>query len=437
MKSSSVAARTVNRNWLVYFIFCAVIFLSACGEEENEEAEGITLEMTAWGDTAELEVYQKAVDAFNEEHPNIHVNLTPTPSDTYQQRLMTQLQGGEAPDIFYAQPQMMSILVDTNTIEPLDDFMNSDESYAHPEEFADGLWGASRVNGQIFGAPVDNNPLLIYYNRGLLNELGIKTPQEYYEEDDWNWDSFREVSEELQANGHGGLVLQANWDQVASWVFSNGGELYNDEGEPVMDKDPKTQEAMEFIEDMINDDLITYGGGLTSGQGEDTLFVSEVNGMISGGRWFVPSLSQVEELDYDFIPYPTNTGNKMEPAGIGSAYMVANKDSEHKEEALKFLSYYVSESSQDVRLSGTGNAVPSVKGIDEVVTEADEPDHVEYLIDAREIGVVNSSQASVPGLDTEMMDFYELFMTGQMSAEEMLNESAESARLLRNEYVED
>ena len=48
--------------------------------------------------------YRPVVAEFEKENPNITVNLVETPTDSYAQVLRTQLQAGNAPDVFYGQP---------------------------------------------------------------------------------------------------------------------------------------------------------------------------------------------------------------------------------------------------------------------------------------------------------------------------------------------
>ena len=57
-----------------------------------------------------------------------------------------------------------------------------------------------------------------------------------------------------------------------------------------------------------------------------------------------------DALEFDYIPYPTNTGEQIEPSFIATAYLAVGDHSSNKEEALRFLSYYTSEQGQRDRL---------------------------------------------------------------------------------------
>ena len=138
--------------------------------------------------------------------------------------------------------------------------------------------------------------------------------------------------------------------------------------------------------------------------------------------------SENENLDFDYITWPTNTGNKMEPAAIAIAYMSVSKDSKNAEEAMKFMSFYTSAEGQKSRLAGNGNAVPSVNGVDELITEDAVPEHASYLIDAREIGIVDDKQVMIPGLDKEIGDIMDLMYLGKQDADKTMADISKKAK---------
>ncbi|MGV2686840.1 extracellular solute-binding protein, partial [Clostridium perfringens] len=126
---------------------------------------------------------------------------------------------------------------------------------------------------------------------------------------------------------------------------------------------------------------ITFSGTLPKGQGGDAMFMSNQVGFVAAGRWYLPLFKKNQGLEYDVVTWPTNTGNKIEPAGIPTAYMVMNKASKNKEAAYTFFSEYVSKEGQRFRLQGGGNAVPAVQGTDEVVLEGNLPEHAQLFLD--------------------------------------------------------
>ncbi|WP_331436709.1 extracellular solute-binding protein [Gordoniibacillus kamchatkensis] len=113
-------------------------------------------------------------------------------------------------------------------------------------------------------------------------------------------------------------------------------------------------------------------------------------------------------LEFDIAPWPTNTGKKMEPAGIPTAYISMNKATKNKAAAWEFIQAFVSKEGQIFRLQGGGNAVPSTKGADQVVLEGNLPAHAKTFLDARAIGyALTPKEAGVPGLSKVITDSLE------------------------------
>ncbi|PLS01918.1 ABC transporter substrate-binding protein [Neobacillus cucumis] len=428
---------------IVPVLFAGMLALSGCsgsGEKASSDGSGsgktVNLTMSAWGNPAELKVYQRGIDAYTKEHPNVKIKLIPVPSDGYEQKILTQLQGGDAPDVFYVGDATMAKLAQNGSVAELGEYMQTSDSYAKPDEYADGLWGAAKQDGKYYGVPVDCNPLLLYYNKKMFKDLGIKTPQEYFDEGQWNWKAFDEVTKKLKDGGKKGFIAE-KW-LMDTWIWSNGGRAYDEQGNYVLDQNEKAHEAIQFISDLTKKGQIMYAGSLPKGQGLDAMFMSNQVGMVAAGRWLTPMFSENKNLDFDYIYWPTNTGNKMEPVQIGVAYMAANKKSKHVEEAMNFATYYVSKEGQKARLEGNGNAIPSVSGIDDIVTSDKTVEHTQYLMDGREKGYVNGAplmfKGQIPGLNKEVEDQYDLLLLGKQGVDKTIKNITEKTKQLTSEY---
>ncbi|MGP4039676.1 ABC transporter substrate-binding protein [Gracilibacillus sp. D59] len=419
-----------------------VLLLSACSSDSGSSSSGnssggeIELTMTAWGNPAEIKVYQKAIDAYQEENPDVTVKLIPGPGDTYKQKLLTQLQGSQSPDLFYVGAEYMSQLIETDRVAELSEFLNSDESFVKPDEFANGLWGSAKKGEEIYGTPVDSNPLLLYYNKKVLEEAGLdpNEPQKLFEAGEWNWENFAKVNKQVTESGKYGFVAENSSLHMFSWIWSNGGQMYDDEGNMILQDNEKAQEAIAYLNENISDGNFKYAGSLPEGQGPDAMFMSNQTAFAAAGRWYTPMFSENKNLEFDYIPWPTNTGEKMEPAVIATAYLSTTTDSDNLEEAKKFLSFYTSEKGQRARLEGNGNAVPSIESVDDIIENAEVPEHAGYLIDARDIGKVESNQSVIPGLDQEVTDMFDLMFLGEKTPEETIKEVSEKAEKMIEDY---
>ena len=85
--------------------------------------------------------------------------------------------------------------------------------------------------------------------------------------------------------------------------------------------------------------------------------------------------------------------------------MVINKKTKLMDQAFDFMTNFVSPEGQVFRLSGGGNAVPSIQSptTAKVVTEGNDPQHAQYLLDARNIGYgLFPAEGFAAGLSTDI-----------------------------------
>ncbi|SFI70847.1 multiple sugar transport system substrate-binding protein [Paenibacillus sp. UNC496MF] len=402
---------------------------SGSGSNGGSNGEVLHLKWSTWGNPGELKRFYELTDQYNKDHKNVKWELVAVPNDGYEEKIITQLQGGTAPDAFYAGDATVVKLIANGSISELTSLIDSPSSPIKASDFADGLWGGAKRDDKIFGVTVDCNPLVMYYNKKVLQDAGIADdPQQLYESGEWNWQKLTDLTSKLQAAGKYGLVLEDWSAPIYSWATTNGGKIYDKEqgGKFIGDTDPKTVEAFQFLADNVKNKNFVFSGSLPKGQGADAMFMSNQVGFGIAGRWWVPQYNANTALQYDIVPLPTNTGNKMEPAGIPTAYMVMNKKTAHPKETYDFLSYFVSKEGQQFRLKG-GNAVPSVSGVDDLVLDDKaQPAHAQYFLDAREIGyALWPSESAVPGASDVVKDNYDLMLLGKQDAATTLKKIAE------------
>ncbi|EXX85210.1 ABC transporter substrate-binding protein [Paenibacillus darwinianus] len=408
---------------------------AADGDKPAASVEKVKIKWATWGNPGELTRFQEYTKDFNVRNPDIQVELIPIPGE-YEQKIITQLSGGTAPDAFYAGDSMVVKLIENGTIEELTPFISGEGSVIKEEDFFPGLWGAAKADGKIWGVPVDNNPMVLWFNKKVLKDAGItEMPTDLQAQGEWNWQAFQEMTEKIKASKKYGYVLDNWWGHTFSWVTSNGGNIYDENGKYIAYDDPKAMEAFKFLYDNVKSKNITFAGTLPKGQGADAMFMSNQVGFVGAGRWYLPLFKRASGLEYDIVTWPTNTGKAIEPAGIPTAYMVLNKASKNKEVAYKFLAEFVSKEGQTFRLSGGGNAVPSVIGADVVVSEGNQPANYKAFLDAREIGyALTTAQAGIPGLDTEINTRFEALWLKNQNLNTAMKEIQDAANKKIDDY---
>lgn len=419
----------LNRRQLIGGAAATAGALSLARPSLGSAQDSVSLTWGTWGNTGEIQRFKEYTDEFNSANPNIKMELIPSPNDGYDERLLTQLNGGSAPDVFYVGDGLISTLIKNNAILDITDRLTGANSMSKPEQFAGDLWGASVTpEGRYYGTTVDCNPLVLWYNKGVLAEAGVTTmPADLYEAGQWNWQTFQTMCDQIRAKGKTPYVLPDWWAGRYGWVTANGGKVY-DSGQFVGQSDPKTVEAFQFVADNLASENFVYAGGLPEGQGDTVMMMSGQLGFISVGRWGLPLFKENTALDVDIVPNPTNTGNKLEPGPVAVAYIAVNAASKNPDAAFTFLTNFVSPAGQQFRLQGGGNAVPSIQGVEEVVLEGALPPHGQYFIDTREVGYAYyREEAGTAGLSSAIDDRLETFWLDGGEVQGVLDEIATMA----------
>src|SRR5438270_13922173 len=94
---------------------------------------------------------QEAVKSFEAENPGIKVEVTTIPYPEYQQRLLTAVQGGNAPDVSTVDQIWVAAFAAAGAIVKLDD--RAKAAGMTPDAFFPGAWASANYGGHLWGIP--------------------------------------------------------------------------------------------------------------------------------------------------------------------------------------------------------------------------------------------------------------------------------------------
>src|ERR671916_37154 len=87
------------------------------------------IDWASWANSGEAARFREYTDKFMQDHPSIQVTYTPTPNyDDYHPKILTQLNGGTAPDAFYAGDVFVAQFIANDTISALNELMTGPNS---------------------------------------------------------------------------------------------------------------------------------------------------------------------------------------------------------------------------------------------------------------------------------------------------------------------
>jgi len=282
------------------------------------------------------EFQQAAVDRFMEENPDIAIEVTTIPYPEYQQRLLTAVQGGNAPDIATLDQIWVGAFAQAGAVANLAD--NAASSGLARDQFFGGAWDSAVFNDGLYGIPFNVDVWQFsFYNKDLFEEAGIDPTSIS------TFEGLRAAAEALTGDGQFGVGLFGHRGEdtvvvVNSFIFSKGGEVLAADGSCALNEAPAV-EAMTYLQELAE---FAPEGILNANSGNmRELFL---NGSLAVEFW--PALEQptlqASDINWGFVNGTAPEG--MTAVGtFGGWNLAVFESSEHKEAAWKFIEFMVRE----------------------------------------------------------------------------------------------
>lgn len=398
--------------------------LAACSGSGGSGTK--TVVWSTWGTPEELTRYKEFDTQFMKQHPDIKVVLQPVADyGDYHTKLLAQLASGTAPDVFYIGDDKIGQFVNSKALLPLNALMNSSASKTKPADFAQGLFGATKKGDELYAAPNDSNPDALWYDKAALKKAGVtEDPAKLAAEGKWTTAAFLDMNEKLHKSGLTGSMFWNYWSTHYGWISSQGGKAFDSSGKFVANTDPTSVKAMDVLAKNFQNGTFVVADTLPEGAGADSVFVTHKAGFFVQGRYTIGTVKAAGDPEnYDVAPWPTPTG-KAAPTGVAVSYLAINAKTKNQDAAFTFWTNFLSAEGQTFRLKGGGNAVPSIKGADSVVLDG-YPAHAQTLLDMRDIGFEDpTTEASVPGLSSDISDKMLALYQGKESTQATLDDVA-------------
>ena len=275
--------------------------------------------------------YWKALKAeFEAENAGIRLTDEVVPGGEYQDKMFTLLSAGSPPDLVTPFDPQMRAWADAGLLEPLDPWLTKAgydlESFVPANQIAKGS------DGKIYGVIYVSNPRVLFVNRKLLERNGLKaptTPAEVL--------AMARKLRDKSAQQFGFATMSASaasfptYGELVPIVKSFGGDFVSD-GKATANG-TETVKALEFIENLLADDLIP--AGQTETDYREGFAQGKIASIVCGA--FVMTTVKAKNpkafADFDAVPMPF--GSERTTAANG--FFAIPKKAKDKDAAAKVI----------------------------------------------------------------------------------------------------
>lgn len=304
---------------------------------DNEDGGQVTLRFQSLAfQESTIQATQDIVDAWNADNPDVQIEYVQGSWDSVQDQLVTQFQGGTAPDIIQYESAAMTQFAKQGYLADLTGTFSDEVEGAVSED----IWETVTVDDQVIAAPTLLQSYVVFANRGLLEEAGVEVPTG----DTMSWDDFQEAADETTT----GDTFGVGWglgDPTATMMSLGqnfGASYFEGTGEDATVTVGDAELAVpERVHEMTYDDQSLDPVTLTqSGSDVMTGFLKGRYAMTVQGSYNAQTLTESAPKDLDWVALPALEGDSPAQAGNPQTLSVA-AESDDVEGAAAFLDFYM------------------------------------------------------------------------------------------------
>ena len=337
---------------------------ASTGASVSQPAEKVelTFQSLAFADST-VAATKKIVETWNAANPNIQVKLVQGSWDNVHDQLVTQFQGGTAPDIIHDSSDDIVGFGQQGFLADLSPYIPANLKAS----VSPGVWDAVTVSGKIVGMPTIDQTYVVFANTKELASAGVAVPTGK----SLSWDDFRTMAKTLTTGGKYGVgwglksptafMVKMSDNFGAAWI-GTGDKPTMTVGDPEMQV-PVRVHAMAYDDKSVDPTSLTQSAG-------DVLpgFYAGKYAMVVAGSYVAQQILEQAPKDFQWAVLPPLTGTSAaQPSGPQTLSVSAT--SQHPEQAAAFINYFM----QDANLSAVAQGdwlIPTTTGARAAVQKA-------------------------------------------------------------------
>ncbi|GIO44482.1 ABC transporter substrate-binding protein [Paenibacillus apis] len=336
----------------------------------GEAAKPVTLRFSWWGGEDRHAATLEAIEAYKKIAPNVTIEAEYQGFDGYEQKIKTQLSSGTSADIMQLDlPWLQELVAKGDFFLDLIAQEGFDASGFDPDFLSNfGLY-----DGKLMAVPTGVNAYCLIINKTLADQLGIPTDIQ------WDWDTLYEQGKKLHEADSAKYLLLA--DQAAlSQDFRT--MLKQRTGEQWIKEDYTVGFAKEDAAAVFGWLQKAMEAGVYQPLGEADLFFGKLD---QNPKWInqqmlmttsmsstLPTLKTVLPEGTEIITALPAIAKDAKNSGVvvrPSQLFAISNNSEHQEEAVKFLDWFMNDPEAAVILGGV-RSIPPVKSSQQAAVNA-------------------------------------------------------------------
>ena len=290
---------------------------------------------------SQKEAAQKLIDDFNAQSDTVHVTGVAADVMTMQTKIQSDYAAGQTFDVVQCTLNQVGYYVDNYKLPAFEDVAGQAAFDEHMEGFAENAKTLGQYrDGKTYVLPYTFSTPMLYYNADLFRDAGLD-PDAPIE----TWDDVKECGLALKAAGHEGVQITATGDGsdwlIQAMIYSNGGDVMNEDHTEVTFTDPNTVGAISMWQDLVKSGAHT---NYTDTEAQEAFLAGNQGMLVTTAALESGLISAAESGGWELkaAPFPSFEGKESVPTNSGSGLCIMSSDPEKQAAAWEFIKYVTS-----------------------------------------------------------------------------------------------
>lgn len=329
--------KAVILRYTYYFAVIGILIsagIPGCGTDRN----GTTV-IKFWAMGSEAEYVTSLIPEYEKRHPGIKIDVQQIPWNAAQEKLVTAFASDNTPDICQLGNTWIPQFSSLNAIIPLDDYIKSSE-IVNKNNYFEGIWDTNLMDSSVYGIPWYIDTRVMFYRKDVFERAGYDNPPR-------SWDELYDLCKKIKTlyPGHDkyAIYLPTNeWPPFIIFALENGATLLKDNNSRGNFSSDKFREAFRYLTKFHKEKLAPIG--ISEVTNVYQAFVEEYFSIYISGPWNINEFKKWMTGDladkWSTAPMPSRYGDHYPGVSLaGGSSLVIFKNSEHKDEAWKFIEF--------------------------------------------------------------------------------------------------
>lgn len=193
--------------------------------------------------------FKKIVDGFNASQSGVNVSYDQNSFTGYATKLATALSASKAPNIWTLDAATSATYMAQGQMATVDSLI-AKSKILKPSNFAKSNWNAYRYKGKQYMIPLDVVPLMMYYNKAVLQKAGMKSPVV-----SGGLSKVVAAAKKLtKGSSQYGMVIPTDWPMQFLWptmLAQYGGTAFDTKANKSLVDSPQAVQALTTLRDLI------------------------------------------------------------------------------------------------------------------------------------------------------------------------------------------